>query len=146
MASTKITVVVALMFSVLVASVLLGPLASTITGNTGTQSVTNETITADINQSVELGGYHIATDSETVYYPDNGSYAVATQGTDYTLDTESGSLTALNNSAIADGDTLKVSYDYAATNDQTTMIVGLVPLMAAVAIIGTMAFKIQSLL
>lgn len=130
------TVVIALT----IAATLFVPIADTVEGNSGTQTVTNESVTADVGNYTELDGYRIDEDSETVY---NASGAEMTRGTDYEMGYENGSIKALSGGSISDGTTIQVSYDYQATDGTTSTILDLVPLFVALLILGVMAAKIQ---
>ncbi|WP_435125396.1 hypothetical protein [Halobaculum sp. D14] len=134
------------MLGVVIAVVLLGPFVTTINGNVGTQTVTNETVTADVGSYVDVTGYNVVSGSATVYgYNDtSGSFEVAAAGTDYELDEGAGSVKALNGSTlINDGETMKVSYDYQATSGTTTTVLNLLPLLVGVLILGTVGMKVQ---
>ncbi len=109
--------------------ILLSPVSSTITNNTGTQVVTNESHAVDFDESIDLRGYNIDPGSETVYgYNDSsGSYEVAS-ASDYSLNDETGTLDVNSSSALFDeGEDVSVSYDYQASDDLTTLVVGFIP-------------------
>lgn len=134
-----------LVIALTIAATLFTPIADTVNQNTGEQSVTNETVTAQHGEYVDLDGYSILTDSETVYYTNNtdGSTEVATRGTDYEMNYSSGSIKALSSGSIDDGEQIDVSYDYEATDSTTTTVAALVPLFVALLMLGVMAARIQ---
>lgn len=136
------------MVALAVAATLVGPFNAAVADSTGTQSVTNESVTAEIDTFVELDGYDIVTDSETVYWYNNSSssYEEVTSGTDYEMNYDPGQIKALSGGSIGDGDELKVSYDYQATDGTTTTIAGLVPLFVVLLILGVLAAKIQKMM
>lgn len=126
----------------IVAMVFFPAVTNAVGTSTGTQNVTNETVAADVGNYVDLGGYQIDENSETVYaYNDtSGSYEVAQKGTDYEMSYENGSIKALSGSSlIDDGEDVKVTYDYQATGATTTLVAGFVPVMVAVLIFATLA-------
>jgi len=114
---------------------LFSPITTVIAENTGTQSVANEAVTADVGNYTELGGYNVEDGTVTVT---DGSGTTYTEGTDYEIDYNAGELKALSNGSIADGDTLDVSYDYQAADSTTSTIVNLIPLLMA--LVGVMMF------
>lgn len=143
MASAKTIVGVTL--AVAIAAILLGPVVTAVNGQTGTQTVTNETVTADTGNWSEFDGYQVVDGSVTVYgYNDSAdSYEEATEGTDYELRLESGEIKALEGSSlIEDGETVKLSYDYEATDDMTSTILGYGPVFLGVLLIATLGTKI----
>lgn len=130
-----------LMVAVLIGATLFAPLANTVSDNTGTVAVTNETATATVGEYESLDGYDIDDSTDVVYYDNNedGSFDTATQGSDYELATENGSVKVLSSGSIDDGAPIKVSYEYRATDDSTTTIAGLAPLLAAILLLVTLA-------
>jgi hypothetical protein len=146
MASSK--KMIGLMVGVLIASVLFLPLVTTVNGNTGTQSVTNETVTVSTDEYTDLDGYDIDESSVVVYgYNDTSdSYEQAASG-DYDLNPEPGEIKANSSSTlIDDGEDVKVSYDYQATGGLATTVLVLVPLFGAVAIVGVLGQEIQGMM
>lgn len=134
-----------LVIALTVAAVLFTPIANTVAENSGDQDVVNETVTAQHGQYVDLDGYNIVSDSETVYYTNDtdGSTEVATRGTDYEMNYSAGSIQALENGSISDGEEIDVSYTYEATDSSTTTVVTMVPLFVALLMLGVMAARIQ---
>lgn len=141
MAKTKQVVLV--LIAVTIGGVLFTPLASSVADNSGTVSVTNESVTADAGNYTDLDGYQIVDGSETVY---NASGAEQTAGTDYEMANENGSIKVLSGGSISDGETITVSYDYKATSGSTTTVVQLVPLFMALLILGVLAEKVQRMM
>lgn len=69
-------------------------------------------IAADLDVAVELGHRLVYADSVTVQ--DDAETFTYTEGDDYTVDYDAGTVTAVSTGAIADGQTLIVAYTYAA--------------------------------
>lgn len=138
--------IIAVTIAVVIAITLLSPVVASIGDNTGTQSVTNETVTqsATLGDTYDLDGYDVDPGSETVWFENGtaGSFESGTAGTDYELHEANGSVTLLSGGEIDAGDEVKVSYDYQATSDTVATVVGLVPLfvalLALVAVAGPM--------
>lgn len=133
---------VVLIVAAVVGILFLPVMADTVNNSTGTQTITNETVTADYDTAVTLDGYQLVQDSETVYgYNDtSASWEVATSGTDYEMNYEPGEITVLNSSSlIDDGEELRVTYDYQATDSTTTLVLGFLPLLLGVLIFVTLA-------
>jgi hypothetical protein len=140
MVSTKS--IVTLLIALVIAITLFQPVVSTVNTSTGTQTVTNESATADNETYVDLQGYDI--DHETVYWNNTtGTYVEVTEGTDYDMNYSAGSIRALDSGSIEAGDDLKVSYDYQATDGTTATVAAIVPTLMALLMIGVMASKIQ---
>lgn len=131
MANRTAKLVVGLAVFVAVGVILLGPVTNVVDGNTGTVSVTNETVYADFNNSVDLKGYDIDPGSETVwaYNDSSSSYEQATSPDDYTLNEDAGTIEFNSSSTLVDSDEkVKVSYDYEASGDLATLVIGFTPL------------------
>lgn len=136
--AAKAKMVLAMVVAVIVGMVFFVPAQTAVTDNTGSQDVTNETVSANVGSYVDLGGYDIDSGSETVYaYNDTGGYyETASSGTDYEMAYSNGSIKALSSSThIDDGEDVKVSYTYQASNSATTTVVGFIPVM-----LGTLIF------
>jgi hypothetical protein len=140
--------IVSVIIALTIAATLFTPISDTVTGNTGVQTVENGTVTASNSSYVELNGYNIQKDSETVewYNSTSSSYETVDEGTDYDMAYENGSIIALDGGTISDGDELRVSYDYKATDDSTTTVVTLVPMFVALLMLGVLASKVQGAL
>lgn len=132
-----------LMVAATIVMSMFAPIAGLVAGVQGTQSVANEQVTAANDDYVDLDGWDVHEDSETVEFKDgSGSWVTATEGTDYEMAYGNGSVKAVSSGAIDDGDTLRVSYDYRATEGTTAMVIGLVPLFLGLMVLGTFANKI----
>lgn len=137
--------IVSVALALAIASILLGPIVTAVSSNTGTQTVTNETVTANVGNYTDLDGFKLVQGSATVYgyNQTSGSYEVATAGTDYELDTKAGRLKALSGSSlIDDGETVKVSYDYEATTGTTTKIIQYGPTFVVLLMLTTVGAKV----
>lgn len=129
--------------------VLLGPVSGVVAQNTGTTSVTNETVYADYNESSDLRGYDINPGSETVYAlnDSSGNYVVASASGNYTLHEGTGAISFNSSSSlIQSGEKVKVSYDYQAAGDLTTLILGFAPLGVALVIFIGVARNVTGML
>ncbi|MFB6200392.1 MAG: hypothetical protein ABEI98_00070 [Halorhabdus sp.] len=123
----------------------LQPVMTAAQSNTGQQSVTNETVTANYGKYVELDGYDIDTNSETVwgYNDTSGNYEQAVKGTDYEINYDGGELKVLNGSTlIEDGEDVKVSYDYQASGQTTALVAGFVPIMLVLLLFVAVAMRV----
>lgn len=149
MASRAASVVLALAVFVTVGVVLLGPVAGVVQDNTGTVTVTNETVHADYNKSVDLRGYAIEQNSETVWgYNDTAdSWEQATAPDDYSMNYDAGSIDFNESSSlIDDGEEVQVTYDYQAADELTTLIVGFVPLAIGLLLFVGVARRVTGML
>lgn len=129
MPSRAATLILALAVFTAVGVIFLGPVAEVTAGSTGQQTVTNETVIANYNNSADLRGYDLDPGSETVYAPDGGSYIVVAESGNYTLADAPGELSFNSSSTvIQEGEEVKVSYTYQASGALTALVVGFVPL------------------
>jgi hypothetical protein len=138
--------IAALLIGVTIAATLLTPVASTVTDNTGTQTVTNTTVTADVgNWSADLEGYNVVQTSETVYWYNSSSGAneTLTEGTDYEFDYDDARVKPLSGGSVSDGDTLYVSYDYQATSGTVQTVSDLIPMFLVLLILVTIGNKLR---
>ena len=143
------SLVLALAIFAAVGVILLGPVSGVVADNTGTQTVTNETAYADYNQTVDLRGYDVDENSETVwgFNDTSGSYEQAVSGTDYSMNYGEGSIDFIDSSTlIEDNEEVKVSYDYRAADPLTTLIIGFVPLGVGLLIFVVVAQKTTEVL
>lgn len=140
--------VIGLVIALTIAGTLFVPINDVVSSNTGQQTVTNETVTASNSSYVDLEGYNIQENSETVhwYNSTSDSWETTTAGTDYEMAYENGSIIALDGGTISDGDELRVTYDFQATDGSTTTVVTLIPLFVGLLMLGIMAGKIQEAL
>lgn len=139
---------VALMVAVMIGATLFTPIATSVQEKTGTVDVQNESVTADVDTFVNLDGYEIETNSETVYWYNStsGSYDQVTSGTDYEMAYQNGSIHALSGGTISTGDDLKVSYSYQATTGSTTTVLGLITTFVALLLLVIVARRVTDML
>lgn len=138
--------VLAFVLAAVIGMIFLQPVVGAANDNSGTQTVTNESITANYDQFVDLGGYDIVDGSETVYgYNDSsGDYEVAVESTDYEINNGAGEIKILNGSSlIEDGEEVKVSYDYQASGDLTSTLMTFVPVMLATLVLVVLARGVE---
>lgn len=143
------TVLVGVILAVVTGMIFMPAVVDAVDTSTGTQTVTNETVSAQYDEGVDLDGYQVESGTVTVYgYNDSSaSYETATEGTDYEVKLEPGELKVLNGSTlIEDGEDVKVSYDYEASGATTTLVVGFVPLMIGVLLFTHVARKTDNML
>lgn len=149
MPSRTAALVLSLAIFATVGVILLGPVTGVVAENTGTTSITNETVNADYNQSVDLQGYNVNSGTITVYgFNDtSSSYEVASSPGDYSLNEGEGSLSFNSSSTlIEDGEQVKVTYDYQASDDLTTLVIGFVPLAIGLLIFVGVARQVEGLM
>lgn len=143
------TLVLGLAVFAAVGVILLGPVSGVVQINTGTTSLTNETVNADYNDSVALQGYDVDQSSVTVWglNDSSGNYEQASSPGDYSLNADAGSLDFNSSSTlIQDGESVKVSYDYQASGPLVALIIGFVPLAVALLIFVGIATKVTGML
>lgn len=139
-------VLVAVVLAVTTGMIFFPVVTDAVSTSTGTQTVTNETVTAETGEYVDLSGYSLEDGTVTVYgYNDTSdSYETASEGSDYEVKLDSGELKALDGSTlIDDGEEVQVSYDYQATDDMTTMVIGFVPVMIGLLLFVVLAQRVQ---
>lgn len=136
--------IAALLVAVTIGAVLMTPIMSTISDNTG-EVDTDEELTAEIDTWQELDGYSIVSGSETVEYRTNesDSWTTANSGTDYEIDEEPGEIQFLSSGNISEGDQVNASYSYEATDQTTTTVLGIVPILVALLLLVTLADRVQ---
>lgn len=139
--------IVALVIAITIGAVFLAPVADIVTSNSGTQTVDNATVTTslDYNQTYELDGYDIVTDSDTIerYNTTSGSWETLTKGTDYEIDYAAAELDVTDTSATDAGDELRASYNWEATDGTTGTIVELIPLLMALLLLVPLANRVR---
>lgn len=146
MAPKTASYVIAFVLVAIIGMVFLTPVVQAVDDNSGQQSITNETVTAQHGEYVDLGGYAIDSSSETVwgYNDTSGSYEQATSGTDYDMNYSAGEIQANSSSSlIQDGEDIKVSYTYQASNESTSVILGFIPVMFGTLIFAKLAQGVQ---
>lgn len=132
--------IVGAMILLVVVGALFIPLVDTVNSETGTQAVTNESVTAEVGTYVDLENNDLVSSSVTVY---NSTDAEMTEGTDYEVAYDNGSIKALSGGSITDGNTITVSYDYEATSDMVATIAGLIPLLILVSVLAFVAAAVR---
>ena len=120
---------------------LLSPINSAVIDNTGEVDVDDESLTAEIGEWQSLAQSNLVEDSETVEYYDNDTdeWVTATEGTDYEINYEDGSVQFLEDGAVSEGDDVRVSYTYEATDNMTTTVLNLIPLFVALFLLVALA-------
>lgn len=149
MASRSAQVVLALAVFTAVGVILLGPVAAVTDQSTGSQTVTNETVVANHDTAVDLRGYDIDENSETVwgFNDTSGAYEQASSPGDYSIDYNSGELTVNSSSTlIQDGEEVKVSYTYQAAGQLATLVIGFIPLGVGLLIFVGIANRVMGFL
>lgn len=143
---SKATVIVGFAVAAAIGVIFMSPVVSAVNQNTGVQSVTNETVTADYNASADLAGYDVDAGSVTVYglNETSGHYETATEPDDYELRAGPGEVDFNESSTlINEGEDVRVTYDYTATSGTTTLIIGFIPVMLGTLILTVIARGVQ---
>jgi len=135
--STKLILTIAL--GIAISLVVLQPVIASINDNTGVQTEV-ENATADVGNYTDLSGYDLK--SGTVSVEDQSGTAYS-QGSDYEVALDNGSVKALSSGTISDGETLNVSYDYQATSGATTTVLGFIPVIFGTVLLVFAANGIQ---
>ena len=120
---------------------LLSPINSAVIDNTGEVDVDEESLTAEIGEWQSLANNNLVEDSETVEYYDDGTdeWVTATEGTDYEINYDDGEVQFLEGGAVSEGDDVRVSYTYEATDSMTTTVLNLIPLFVALFLLVALA-------
>lgn len=129
--------------------ILLGIVAPVVADHTGEQSVTNETVNADYNNSVDLQGYDITKGTVTVYGFNDTSdkYEVASDPGDYDIKYAPGEITFNSSSSlIQDGEEVKVTYDYTAAGPTASLVIGFIPVALALIIFTGVARAVEGVM
>lgn len=137
-----------LFVAVVIAAALFGPFANVVNDSTGSQTVDNATVAVDFNESVDLDGYQIDENSETVewYNSTSGQWETATSPDDYSMNYEPGTIDFNSSSTnFNDGDDARVSYTYQATTGTTTTIAEQLPMFFALLVLGVIAGKLMKM-
>lgn len=125
----------------------LSVVAPVVAQNTGTVSITNETVTATSGEYSSLQGYDIDPATAVVYGHNDtsGSYETTTE---YTLNEGAGEIQfdIQNSTLIEDGEDVKVTYDYQATDSLTGLVAGYLPLGIGLLVMVTIATRIEGLM
>jgi len=125
--------------------IFLQPVVGAVQDNTGTQAVTNETVNADLDSYADLGGYDVDEGSVTVYgFNDTSSSYETVSSTDYDVRYPEGELQVNSTASIVqDGETIKVSYDYQASDGVATTVIGFIPVIMATLILFVLSQGVQ---
>jgi len=134
--------VAGVLIAITIVAVLVGPLASTVDGNSGTVGV-NESLTADPGTVQELEGYRITSNFTAT---ETGTGTELSSGTDYTLHEENGTIEFIDSTNLDPGDDVDAVYEYEATDSITGTIADLLPLFAGLLILGTVAMRIRQMM
>lgn len=136
------------MIAVAIAATLIAPFATATSDNTGTQSVVNESVTADTGSYVDLGGYDINQGSETIYWYNStsGSNETLSSPSDYEIRYDTGDLKANASGPVSDGDQLYANYTYQATGGTTTALAKLLPVFFVLVILVSLVSKVTDIL
>jgi hypothetical protein len=146
MPSKQAQIVVGLALAATVAIIGLAVASPVVADNTGTVSVTNETVTAS-NETIDLDGYDIDPATVVVYGYNETSDSYETTD-DYTLSETPGEIQfdPANSTLIDDGEEVKVTYDYQATGSMTTLVAGYLPLGLGLIALVTVASRFEELM
>jgi len=127
--------------------ILLTPVVTAVNSNTGTVSVTDENVTAQTGERVDLRGYDIdpATVTVEAYNDTSGSWETTTE---YTLYEQPGEIQfdVTNSTLIQDGETVRVDYDYQATGELTALVAGFVPVGVGLFIFVGIARRVEGMM
>lgn len=140
------TKILGVLLGVTFAAVLLAPTINVALGGSGDVTVQNETVAADYDNYVDLEGYDVNSNSETVYgFNDtSGAYEEAVSPGDYAFDYVEGRIRINSSSTlIQDGEDVKVTYTYARTSGSTTTVVQLIPMFLGLLIMVVLASEIN---
>ena len=127
--------------ALVIAVSLLSPINSAVMDNSGEVEVDEESFTAEVGEWQSLDGTSLVEGSEEVEYYDDGTdtWETATEGTDYEINYDNGSVQFLDAGDVSEGDDVRVSYTYEATDDMTTTIVQLIPLFVGLLLLVSIA-------
>jgi len=136
-----------LLIAVTIGAVFFVPVVDVIDSTTGEVEINNETVTtnASYDETYELRGDDVVTDSDTLerYNSSADSWEVLASGTDYELDNTNGTVDILSGGSVAEGDEVRASYNYQATEGIVTSVAGLLPIFLALLLLVPMADKVQ---
>jgi hypothetical protein len=136
--------IVAFIVGITIVVTVFSPFSVIVNDNSGTTTVSDETLTADVGNFSDLRGYNIDSGSLSVerYNTTSDSYE-SVAGSDYELEADAGRLKPLASGAIEDGDELRVDYDYRVTDGTTTTIVEILPTIVVLTILGLIGLRLQ---
>jgi hypothetical protein len=143
----KMNKTIALLLGVVMATVLFMPISNAVGEYTGDSDVVNETVPGETDVYQDLEGHDIEDGSETVYWYNStsDSYETLDSGTDYEMNYSAGEVNLLSSGEVSEGDNVTISYTYQQTDATTSTIIGLIPVLLAVLIIGTMGNRIAEM-
>ena len=137
-----------LLLAVTIGAVFFVPVVDVLDQSTGDVEIENETVTnnAQFDETYDLQGYEIEPDSETLEVWDDAdeSWVTLTAGTDYEIDNEQGTIEFIDGGEVTEGDEVRASYIYQATDGIVTSIAGLLPVFLALLLLVPMANKVSS--
>jgi len=123
----KAGLVIGIVLAVTIGIVVMQPVVGAVNDNSGTVSVNNETASLPHGEWVDLAGYDLVDGSVNVESLDGTT--TFSEGSDYELALENGSIKALSSGTITDGQTVNVTYQYQATSGPATTVIGFIPVM-----------------
>jgi len=141
----KAALVVGFSLAAVFGLIFLQPVVGAVNDNTGQQTVTDETVTADLDSYVDLGGFDVDEGSVVVEsYNDTSESYETVSSSDYVVRYPAGEL-QINSSAsiVQDGESVRVSYQYQATDGAATTVVGFIPVILATLVLFTVAQGVQ---
>lgn len=130
--------VVGIVIGFVILGAMLGPLITSVDDNSGTQNVVNESVTADINNPVELQGYDL-TGTQTVY----DSTGTLVPSSNYTIDATAGTINVTSTTYVSDGEEISVTYDYIAASSSASTILDLLPAILAVLALAVVGWYVE---
>lgn len=138
---------IALTIALVIAVTMISVLIPVVADNSGTVTVTNETVTESLayNTTYELEGFDLVAGSETVYVENGsaGSYETLAASA-YTLDDSTAEINFTSaESASAAGDDVLITYDYNATDSTVETILDLFGLLLALIALVALSGPIQ---
>jgi hypothetical protein len=147
MPSKTARIVMALGVFAAIGVIMLTPIVTAVNSNTGTVSVTNETVTAQTGERVDLRGYDVDPSTVTVegYNETSDSWETTNE---YTLYEQPGEIQfdTENSALIDDGDEVRVTYDYQATGELTALVAGFIPVGVGLFIFVAIANRVQGMM
>ena len=137
-----------LLLAVTIGAVFFVPVVDILDNTTGEVEVENDVLTNDasFDEVYDLQGFDVTPDSEIVEVWDDGteSWTTLTAGTDYEIDTDQGEIEFIDGGGVSEGDEVRASYEYQATDGIITSIAGLLPVFLALLLLVPLANKVSS--
>ena len=137
-----------LLLAVTIGAVFFVPVVDILDNTTGEVEVENDVLTNDasFDEVYDLQGFDVTPDSEIVEVWDDGteSWTTLTAGTDYQIDTDQGEIEFIDGGGVSEGDEVRASYEYQATDGIITSIAGLLPVFLALLLLVPLANKVSS--